>query len=329
MKLLEPYMFPLQRYEVCPSDCLIYKRYWNGPDYSQQTACPVCGEPRKVTPSSTERRKRFVYMPIGPRLARWFGETNLAKLVQAGALELNSEIADFKDGTEYQAWFQDDGLLAGYGDGGIPLGLFTDGMHPNKNPALQRSMWPMVVTWLSLPPEYRTTLGPMMLVGIIPGNGNHEPVSLDPYIELVVDELLSITNAEVYNAYQQAPMRFKARILHHMCDFPAFCKVMHLAVQMSARRCIVCLDVAPFNTCLHKPIHVSNRRYLPPDHDLRKDTYVFALKGVEKKLKHERHNKEEDIAARELYDSLPNANRKKQQQRLTGLKGRYALMKQQ
>ena len=79
-------------------------------------------------------------MPIGHRLARWFGETNLAKLVQAGALELNSEIADFKDGTEYQAWFQDDGLLAGYGDGGIPLGLFTDGMNPNKNPALQRSM---------------------------------------------------------------------------------------------------------------------------------------------------------------------------------------------
>ena len=140
MKLLEPYLVPLQRYEVCPSDCLIYKRYWNGPDYSQHTACPVCGEPCKVTPSSTEPRKRFVYMPIGPRLARWFGETNLAKLVQAGALELNSEIADFKDGTEYQAWFQDDGLLAGYGDGGIPLGLFTDGMNPNKNPALQRSM---------------------------------------------------------------------------------------------------------------------------------------------------------------------------------------------
>ena len=137
--------------------------------------------PRKVTPSSTEPRKHFLYMPIGPRLARWFGETNLAKLVQAGALELNSEIADFKDGTDYQAWFQDGGLLAGYGDGGIPLGLFTDGMNPNKNPALQRSMWPMVVTWLSPPPEHRTTLGPMMLVGTEKKTGSYVAICGQEY----------------------------------------------------------------------------------------------------------------------------------------------------
>ena len=55
-------------------------------------------------------------------------------------------------------------------------------------------MWPITLTVLNLPRKMRYSFSNIWLVGTIPGNGTKEPQSLDPYLSVLVDELLSITN---------------------------------------------------------------------------------------------------------------------------------------
>ena len=64
-----------------------------------------------------------------------------------------------------------------------------------------------------------------MLVGIIPGNGTKEPKSLDPYLEIVVDELLALSDRVVYDAYLKAPFQLKVNILFYTLDYPGIGKV--------------------------------------------------------------------------------------------------------
>lgn len=58
----------------------------------------------------------------------------------------------------------------------------------------QKSMWPIIRTWINLPFELRQLFGPMFWVGIIPGvlKGN-EAKSLEQYLELVTNEIIQST----------------------------------------------------------------------------------------------------------------------------------------
>lgn len=51
--------------------------------------CPSCGEPRRLNGCV---RKSFTYMPIGPRLARWFGTSNLCQLLYADKISINGTL---------------------------------------------------------------------------------------------------------------------------------------------------------------------------------------------------------------------------------------------
>ena len=141
-------------------------------------------------------------MELGPRLARWYGTSNLAQLVQGGALQLSEELSDYTDGTVYRSLLGDAFPIDQ--EGAVPLGLFLDGQNPNKNLANQKSMWPQLVVWFRLPPQIRVTLGPLMLYGIIPGSGSSEPKSLDPYLDILVNECLSLTECTMVDGYKQA-----------------------------------------------------------------------------------------------------------------------------
>ena len=83
-------------------------------------------------------------------------------------------------------------------------------------------MWLIVVTMLNLPRRIRYSFSNLILVGIVlgngtkPGNGTKEPKSWDPYLEIVVDELLALSDRVVYDAYLKAPFQLKVNmnILH-------------------------------------------------------------------------------------------------------------------
>ena len=69
---------------------------------------------------------------------------------------------------------------------GVSAQLSTDGVNPFSSNKVVYSMWPIMLTVLNLPKRIRNLFSNMMLVGIIPGNGNQEPKHVDPYLEIVV-----------------------------------------------------------------------------------------------------------------------------------------------
>ena len=98
-----------------------------------------------------------------------------------------------------------------------------------------------------------------MLVGIVPGNGTKEPKSLDPYLEIVVDELLALSDQVVYDAYLivvdellalsdrvvydaylKAPFQLKVNILFYTLDYPGIGKVFGTMGSGSYQGCVWC-----------------------------------------------------------------------------------------
>ena len=59
-------------------------------------------------------------------------------------------------------------------------------------------MWPIILTVLNLPPHVRN-FGSMLLSGIIPGRA--EPKNFDPYLDVLVDEIIEINGAQFFDSY--------------------------------------------------------------------------------------------------------------------------------
>ena len=119
---------------------------------------------------------------------------------------------------------------------------WSNGVNPNKNMVCQKSMWPVLLTWITLPQSMRQLLGSMLLMGNIPSEKKgSEPKSLDPYLSVLVDELLSLTEFPVYDSYCSAPVKVKVALIQYFCDIPAHSKVMHLSGHNGLRSCPYCL----------------------------------------------------------------------------------------
>ena len=102
-------------------------------------------------------------------------------------------------------------------------------------------MWPIKLTLLNLPREKRNNFGNIFLLGIIPGSGSQEPLSIDPYMQVVVDELLEFSaSKEIFDAYQGAPFKVKAQILLYILDYPCIGKVLKMSGSGAYKGCVWC-----------------------------------------------------------------------------------------
>ena len=108
---------------------------------------------------------------------------------------------------------------------GISLAFCSDGMNPFVNEVLSYSMWPIVLTVLNLPRHVRNLAGSVLLTGIIPGRS--EPKSMDPYLDVLVDELVEMNDAVIYDGYQDESFKLKAEVFMHVLDYPGQNKVFH------------------------------------------------------------------------------------------------------
>ena len=78
--------------------------------------------------------------------------------------------------------------------------MSTDGVNPFSANKICYSMWPIMLTILNWPKVRRNHFENMMLVGIIPANGNDKPKSVDPYLQVIVDELDELSGNSFYDA---------------------------------------------------------------------------------------------------------------------------------
>lgn len=113
--------------------------------------------------------------------------------------------------------------------GDLLFGFCTDGVNPFSHNRVNYSMWPMMLTLFDLPRELRSSFNSIFLLGIIPGNGSFEPKNVDPYMEVLVDELLKLSSTTtIHDAHTNAPFELKVEILLYILDYPALNKVLHV-----------------------------------------------------------------------------------------------------
>lgn len=72
------------------------------------------------------------------------------------------------------------------------------------------------------------------------GNGSKEPETLQPYLDLLVDELLELSSKTVYDAYSKAPFQFKCEVLSYVLDYPGVGKVFNVLGSGAYKACAWC-----------------------------------------------------------------------------------------
>ena len=213
LQAIEPYLVDTIVYDVCTNDCIVFRK-----EHAESTQCPKCGSNRYIAPGSEVAVRKFNYLPLKPRLARLFGTASTAAVLQAHATaERGAKVYDIQQSSAWDAAYGQDGVF-GRDPRGISLALCTDGVNPWAHNKVTYSMWPIMLTLLNLPRHLQNRFSSILLIGIVPGNGTQEAHDLNPYIDIMVDEMLEMSSSKMFDAYQNAPFECKVSILLYILE---------------------------------------------------------------------------------------------------------------
>lgn len=86
-----------------------------------------------------------------------------------------------------------------------------------------------------------TSKQPNLLTCLFPkhctGNRSREPETLQPYLDLLVDELLQLSGKSVYNSYSKAPFLLKCE-MSYVLNYPGVGKVFHVFGSGAYKGCV-------------------------------------------------------------------------------------------
>ena len=235
-RLIEPHLIKPEVFHACINDCILFRN-----EYVNATECPKCKSHRYMHEASRIPFRKFIYLPLQPRLTRMFGSQNIAEILQShgGSLKHSPLMYDIHDSPIWKGAYSADGLFNG-DKRGISLAFCTDGVNPYSHNRVTYSMWPIMLTLLNLPRSIRNSFSSIFLLGIVPGNGTQEPKSLDPYLDVAVDELLKLSNLDLYDAYKAEPFKLKVEILLYVLDYPGIGKVFRMSGSGAYKGCVWC-----------------------------------------------------------------------------------------
>lgn len=329
-QLIKPFLIPELVYHVCPNDCIIFRK-----EYKNAEKCPMPNEERFKRSSrgkySRIPKRTFIYLPLCPRVVRSYGTSSIAESLQSHQGNLadnegeNIIISDIHGSPVWKRAYSREGTFQG-DPRGVSLSLCLDGLNPWSKNKTSYSMWPIVLGQLNLPRKIRNLFSNLILLGIIPAQDDgKEPANLDPYLEILVDELLCLTDMRIYDAYRKEPFQVKAEVLLHVLDYQGIGKVFHLTGSGSYRGCSWCQIKGTYCTHLKKIIYLGNRRYLARDSEIRKDTCNFPEKLTEDRAAPLMRKFTEDLNYHKAYDNAKNQTQAKSIATATGCRGQYVL----
>ena len=216
--LVKPFLLQPQEYHCCSNDCILFRN-----EYQDLTQCPHCDNDRYYNGTS-QPVKKFKYLPILPCIRRMFSIPKLSKLIQQhmSATSEQSIIDDIHLSNAWKTLYSENGAF--HGDArSLAFALCTDGMNPFSKEKTSYSMWPVTLSLLNLPSDIRTKSTSLFLVGIIPGP--KEPKNMNPYLEVLIDELLDLPNHTIYDSHRKETFAPHANIVLHILDYPGQNKV--------------------------------------------------------------------------------------------------------
>ena len=185
--VIEPHLVQTVVYDVCKNDHVIFRSINAG-----VTACPNCGCSRYISKQSHTVVRCSTYLPLKPRM---FENANMAQVLQSDAVlrgSKDSHVADIQHLLVWKNAYHIDDIFKG-DPRGISLALCTDGVNPFAHNRVSYSMWPIMLNLLNLPKHMRNHFASIMLIGIVPSNGSQEPKSLSLYLDILIDELLELS----------------------------------------------------------------------------------------------------------------------------------------
>ena len=222
-----------------------------------------------------------------------------------GLLSDSENTLDIHDAPVWKQAFKPDGIFKG-DPRGIGLSLCTDGVNPFSHQQVTYSMWPIMMTILNLPRHVRNSFSNILLLGIIPGSGRKEAQSLSSYLELIVDELLSLADISLFDAYKGAPFKVKVELMLYILDYPGVCKIFNVSGSGAYKGCMWCdikgvctsithasciefycddiIHVGTYNKELTKMVYLQNRRFLPLTSPIREEIQNFPSHGTENRV---------------------------------------------
>jgi len=231
-QIIEPFLLKPEIFHACLNDCILYRK-----DFKDALYCPHCNSPRYKQGKVAARK--FIYLPLGPRLVRMFNDKGFSRILQSHKRSSSDSMYDIHDSPAWAEAYSDTGIFNG-DKRGISLAFCTDGVNPFSHSRIKYSMWPIMMTVLNLPRHLRNSFSSILLLGIIPGNGKQEPKSLDPYLEVVADELQELNKLKIYDAYQNARFSLKIEILLNIMDYPGIGKVFKVSGSGAYKGCMWC-----------------------------------------------------------------------------------------
>lgn len=306
-QLVNPFIVKKKVFSICPKDCVVFRdsaKYL----YACLQKCPVCNGDRYVKTTSNRLipKRKFIYVPIGPRIARMFGDVNLSQLVLShpGSNQQEEKDTCMWDVHHSSTWsevYSKDGYFEG-NKAGLSYALELDGVNPYHHIGIQYSMTPIMLTLLNLPRHVRNLFGNINLVGIIPGNSKGETTNFDPFLEILVDELLFLTGCKTFCAYNNAPVDIKIKLLLYILDYPGLSKVFHQHGSGNLVGCHWCFVRGKRCSHLDKVVYFSNRSYLHKSDLLRKDIINFVEQQEDKSDKPKPRLIETESSYRQAYE---------------------------
>ena len=326
-KLINPYVIKRKYFHACVNDCVLFRdseKY----QYANLQTCPLCSEDRYVDNNAKRQvaRRKFIYIPIGPRLARIYGEVNLAQLVQShpGCSYSGEQMWDIHHSAVWKELYGKDGHFSG-DNMGISFAFEMDGVNPYHNIGVCYSMTPMMLTILNLPRHIRNTFSNINLVGIIPGSGRSEATKVGTYVEVLVDELLYLTGCKAYSEYNKAPVDVKIKLLLYVLDYPGLSKLFNQIGSGGFFGCHWCFVRG--ETCKHldKVVYLHNRSFLEKYDPLRDDDVHFVKKESDHSEKPQLRTSQSEVAYRKAYEQAKNKTQAAAIASATGCKASYPL----
>ena len=173
---------------------------------------------------------------MGQQFARMCGDANLAQVMASHPEGDNPPSDRMFDIPGSSSWRQ----LHGEG-GEFPgdkrcrtLSLEMDGISPFHCLDSAYSMTPITLTLLNLPRNVCQAFGNIIVAGIIPGERDRtgevkrasgESSNLDIFVEILVDELLSLMTSAAVKDYARCPVNVKVKLPLHILDYKGMCKL--------------------------------------------------------------------------------------------------------
>ena len=277
-----------QNIHGCPTGCVLFDQ----PDTMDLERCPKCGAPRyKDMLHKSRPLKVLRFFRVTPRLQRFYRTPILSKLMRWHK-ENESRDGKVRYPADSQAWKYLDNMnpeifdTNGFGgaETDVRLQISCDGICPFKLHKSTWSAWPVLTSFLNLPPWLITKKFFTVLSLLIPGRQQVPFQFFDVWMRPLIDELKELWSGvpayDVQRPEGEREFGLRAAVLYTTHDYPGYGTVSGTAHQGYVA-CAPCGDQlrGRYSYESRKMNYRDARRWLSHDHFLRSEQFNNLFDG--------------------------------------------------